>query len=64
MFTILGAEKVLFICEHLTMEQIGTFMARNGEIVGNVMVVNEDDPEHDRKPYYDKKNPFRKVVTA
>ena len=50
MFTILGLSVVLII-EHLTMEQVGTFMARNGDQIGNVLVVNEETNE--RRKWYE-----------
>lgn len=50
MFTILGLSVVLII-EHLTMEQVGTFMARNGDKIGNVLVVNEETNE--RRKWYE-----------
>jgi len=44
MYTILG-KSVILIVEHLTMEQVGTFMARNRDKIGTVTLVNETTGE-------------------
>ena len=50
MYTIYGIKTILVV-KHLTIEQVGTFMARNGNTVGNVLVVNENNPK-ERSVYY------------
>lgn len=40
MYTILG-KSVILIIEHLTMEQVGSFMSRNRDKIGNVIVIDE-----------------------
>ena len=40
MYTILG-KSIIFIIEHLTKEQVGTFMSRNRDKIGNVTIVDE-----------------------
>lgn len=49
MFTIYGIKTILVV-EHLTIEQVGTFMARNGDIIGNVLI--EDEATKERRTYY------------
>ena len=50
MYTIYGIKTILVV-EHLTIEQVGTFMARNGDKIGNVLVVNEETNE--RRKWYE-----------
>lgn len=49
MYTIYGIKTILVV-EHLTIEQVGTFMARNGDIIGNVLI--EDEATKERRTYY------------
>jgi len=44
MFSIFGITTI-FVKEHLTMEQVATFMARNRERIGSVIVYNEQTGE-------------------
>lgn len=44
MFTIYG-NTVILVVEHLTMEQVGTFMAHNRDKIGTVTLVNETTGE-------------------
>ncbi len=48
MYTILG-KSVILIVEHLTKEQVGTFMSRNRDKIGTVTIVDEITGE--RKEY-------------
>ena len=40
MYTILG-KSVILIVEHLTMEQVGTFMSQNHDKIGTVTIIDE-----------------------
>jgi len=44
MFTIFGIA-VIFVMEHLTLEEVGKFMARNRERIGSVILYNEQTRE-------------------
>lgn len=44
MFTIYG-NTVILVVEHLTIEQVGTFMAHNRDKIGTVTLVNETTGE-------------------